>query len=106
MVHTTVTIVAPPAQKAEILRTLRALLAPTRVEPGCLRCQLFENAEHAHAFLLVEEWATDIDFRRRLRSDSYMQLLKLMELSSEPPDIRFLVVTEIRGMDAIHAART
>ena len=99
MVHTTVTIVAPPAQKAGILRTLRALLAPTRVEPGCLRCQLFENAEHAHAFLLVEEWATDIDFRRRLRSDSYMQLLKL-------PDIRFLVVTEIRGMDAIHAART
>jgi hypothetical protein len=28
-----------------------------------------------------------------------------MELASEPPDVRFLVVTESMGMDAIHAAR-
>jgi quinol monooxygenase YgiN len=105
MIHAAVTIVARPGQREGLLQALRSLLSPTRVEPGCERCRLFEDIEEAGAFTLVEEWATAADFERRLRSEAYRRLLQLMELSVVPPEVRFEAVSYTRGMEAIYAAR-
>jgi quinol monooxygenase YgiN len=105
MVHATVTVVARPPHRAGVLQALCSLLSPTRVEPGCVRCQLYEDVEEPGSFALVEEWATPTDFERRLRSEAYRHLLMLMELSAEPPGVWFRVVSHTMGMEAIHAAR-
>jgi quinol monooxygenase YgiN len=105
MILATVTIVAPPGQREEVLRALRSVASPTRVEPGCSGCELYEDVEKAGAFTLMEEWVTPADFERRLRSEAYRQLLMTMELSAEPPVVRFRVVARTMGMEAVHAAR-
>jgi quinol monooxygenase YgiN len=105
MIHTAVTIIAPLGQRDGILRALRSLVCPTRVEPGCLRCRLYEDVEDAGAFTLVEEWSTGEAFERRLRSEPYRQLLLLMELSAGPPEVRFYPVFDVMGIEAVHAAR-
>jgi quinol monooxygenase YgiN len=105
MIHATVTIVARRSQRKGILQALKSLLASTPGEAGCLRCHLHEGVEKKGSFILVEEWATPADFQRRLRSESYLRLLQVMELSAEPPEVRFLEVTGTMGMEAIHAAR-
>ena len=105
MIRGEVTIVAPRVRRTCILQALKALLPATGIEPGCRRCSLFGSVERRDTFMLLEDWATMSEFRRHLRSDLYTQLLHMMELASEPPDVRFLVVTESMGMDAIHAAR-
>jgi quinol monooxygenase YgiN len=105
MIHAAVTVVASPAQRKGILRSLRSLLNPTRVEPGCVYCHLYKDVEQAGAFTLVEAWATSADFERRLRSEAYRQLLLTLELSAKPPDVQFQVVTETMGLEAVHASR-
>jgi quinol monooxygenase YgiN len=105
MIHAAVTIVARIGHRKGVLQALRALVSPTRVEPGCLRCQLYEDVEEAGVFTLVEEWATAAEFERRLRSEAYRQLLLTMELSARPPVVEFQVVSRAMGMEAVHAAR-
>ena len=55
--------------------------------------------------MLVEEWATEADLERRLRSEAYRQLLQLMEFSPEPPEVQLRTVRDTRGMEAIYEAR-
>lgn len=81
------------------------MLCPTRVEPGCLRCKLYEDVEDWAAFTLVQEWSTPADFERHLRSETYRRLLMLMELSVGPPEVRYHVISATMGMEAIYAVR-
>jgi quinol monooxygenase YgiN len=106
MIHAMVTIVSPPGQRQGFEQALRSVLGPTRVEPGCLFCRLYEDVEIAGAFTLVEDWVSPADLKRRLRSETYRQLLLLMELSPEAPVIQFHSVGRTAGMDAILAARS
>jgi quinol monooxygenase YgiN len=105
MIHATVTIAAGPMQRREVLDVLRSLMSPTRVEPGCLECHLYEDVTAEGLFLFVEDWATPEDFERHLRTESYRLLLLVMELSAVPPEVHFHVVSRTMGMEAIHAAR-
>ena len=106
MIHAMVTIVSPPGQHQGFAQALRSVVGPTRVEPGCLSCHLYEDLEIAGSFTLVEDWASPAHFERRLRSEAYRQLLLLMELSPEAPVIQFHSVSSTAGMDAILAARS
>jgi quinol monooxygenase YgiN len=106
MIHATVTIVSPPGQRQGFAQALRSVVGPTRVEPGCLFCHLFEDVETPGSFTLVEDWVSPADFERRLRSDTYRQLLLLMELAPEAPVVQFHTVSSTGGMDVIRAARS
>ena len=50
-------------------------------------------------------WNTESEFLRHLRSDIYRQLLILMELSTEPPQVKFHHVAETHGLELVHATR-
>ena len=105
MIQATVTIVAHRSQRKGVLEALRSLLTPASGEEGCLRRRLSEDIETKGSFTFVEEWATSADFQRRLRSASYLRLLQIMELSAEPPEVRFLEVAGAKGMEVVYAAR-
>src|SRR5262249_14899241 len=89
MIHATVTIVVAPRQRHEVLGALRSLVSPTRVEPGCLDCRLYEDATAEGVFTVMEDWATPADFTRHLRTEAYRQMMMIMELSAVPPEVRF-----------------
>jgi quinol monooxygenase YgiN len=105
MIHAVVTLVAPPGKREGFLRSLRALLDPTRGQPGCLLCHLYEDVEEPGTFTLVEEWDRLADFVNRLRSEAYRQLLRLMELSPASPGVQFHVVPATMGLEAVVEAR-
>src|SRR5262245_31413317 len=105
MIHAAVTIIAPPGQREGIRQALLSLLIPTRVQPGCLDCRLQEDVETAGTFTLVEEWSSVANFEHRLRSEAYRQLLLTMELADQPPVVRFQVISQTMGLEAVHAAR-
>jgi quinol monooxygenase YgiN len=105
MIQATLTIATAVGQRQGILQALRSLVSPTRVEPGCLRCLLYEQVDDPGSFTLFEEWSTRRDWERRLRSEGFRRLLILLELSARPPDVRFRMVSRTMGMEAIAAAR-
>ena len=97
LVVSTLRIVVAPRSRAMVVRTLAAQLGPTRVQPGCLRCDLLQDLAQPAALLWREEWATQAALYRRLRAEDYRAVLAALELSCEPPGIRFDTVTRCDG---------
>jgi quinol monooxygenase YgiN len=105
MILAIVRIVAPPTRRNDVVQILRSLVGPTQVEPGCLSCGLYQGLEDANTLTFMEEWHTQEDFERHLRSEAYRKLLEVMELASEAPTVQFHTVVHTAGIEAIYAAR-
>jgi quinol monooxygenase YgiN len=96
-----------PERRRDLLETMRGMLEPARVERGCLSYRLYEDVEDRNAFILVEEWKTQKDLESHLRTDNQRQLLALMDLLGEQPELRFNSVSHTAGMDLIeHVLKT
>lgn len=101
MILATLNMMIMPESRKELLMTIMGMLDPIRVERGCLSCRLYEDMENRNAFVLLEEWATQADLERHILADSQRQLLALMDLLSEPPELRYHTVSQTVGMDLI-----
>jgi quinol monooxygenase YgiN len=97
----TLKMIVRPERRSDLLETMRGMLEPTRVERGCLSYRLYEDVEDINIFLLVEEWKTQKDLESHIRTDNQRQLLALMDLLSEQPELRFNTVSHTAGMDLI-----
>ncbi|WP_200329342.1 putative quinol monooxygenase [Thiocystis violacea] len=98
-------VLIAPSCRDDVLKAVRALLEPTRVTPGCLGCLLYHDAEEPDAIMLVEEWTSQSELNRYLASDACKTLIAAMELSLQPPLIRFDEIASRAGIEVIEAAR-
>ena len=105
MVISTLRILTAPKSRAEVVRTLTAQLGPTRVQPGCHRCDLYQDIENRETITLVEEWESQAQLDLRLRSDDYRSVLAAIELAPEQPIIHFDTVTRRGGLEIVASAR-
>lgn len=105
MVLFTMRITPSPSQRGDALRTLRSLAGITGARRGCRGVQLLRDAENRNEILWIEEWDSEADLTRHIRSDEYRKLLLVMEMSMKRPEIRFHTVKSTAGMEFIAAAR-
>jgi quinol monooxygenase YgiN len=105
MVISTLRIVTAPQSRAGVVRTLAAQLGPTRVQPGCLRCDLYRDVENQGAITLVEEWDSQAELDCRLRSEDYRAVLAAIEMAQEQPVIHFDTVIRRTGPEIVASAR-
>ena len=105
MVISTLRIVTTPQSRAGVVRALAAQLGSTRVQPGCLRCDLYCDVEDQGGLTLVEEWESQADLDLRLRSEEYRPVLGAIELSREQPVIHFDTVLRRAGLEIVASAR-
>jgi quinol monooxygenase YgiN len=91
--------------KQKILGIFRAIHTRTRGSLGCIDCTLYAEMEPSEAIGFVERWQSEEDLRRHLRSDIYRQVLELVELSTESPEIHFYQVVESAGLELVEAVR-
>jgi quinol monooxygenase YgiN len=101
VILSTLKMIVQPGRRSDFLETMRGMLEPARVEMGCLSYRLYEDVENRNAFVLLEEWATQKDLERHIRTDNQRRLLALMDLLSEQPELRFNTVSHTAGMDLI-----
>ncbi|MDQ7787388.1 MAG: antibiotic biosynthesis monooxygenase family protein [Thermodesulfovibrionales bacterium] len=97
----TLRMVVRPERRRDLLETMRGMLEPVRVERGCLSYRLYENVEDRNSFVLVEEWKTQKDLENHLCTYNQRQLLALMDILSEQPELRFNTVSQTTGMSLI-----
>jgi quinol monooxygenase YgiN len=105
MIQARLTIFAKPSQREELVRSIYRLVESSRLDSGCVNCRLYSDVANPNAITLVEEWATQPDMERRLRSTAYGQLLQLLEVSREPPETIFHTITETSGLETIRNVR-
>ncbi len=89
----------PPGELRSITNVLHGLMVATRVEHGCISCSVSSEMGAGVIVQYVEEWATEDDLKRQLRSSRFTVLAELMELAVEPPSITFLTPGATRGLD-------
>jgi quinol monooxygenase YgiN len=103
MVRLTVALQGTSARSAqELLDSLRFLVMGTRLEAGCLGCSAWTDPELIVRYL--EDWASEADMRRRVRSDHFTLLLAIIE-SAREPHVQFDFVTKTRGLDYVADVR-
>lgn len=105
LINATLRLMVSNNNKYELVRLLRSLIEPTRVETGCLACSLYEDLHDRNAFIWVEEWNTKDDLERHVRSPQYRKILAAFDMSDGQPEIRFDTVVETKGMQLIEEAR-
>jgi quinol monooxygenase YgiN len=105
MVVATLRILTAPQSRATVVRTLTGQLGPTRVQPGCHQCDLYQDVADAAVITLVEEWDSQAELDLRLRSEEYRAILGALELSQAQPEVHFDTVTRRGGLEVVVAAR-
>jgi quinol monooxygenase YgiN len=105
LISSTIQITASENSDSEILRVLRSLIEPTRVETGCISCGLYKDLHDPSVIVWVEEWETQDDLERHLRSRQYKKILAAFDMSNSQPVMRFNTVVETKGMQLIADAR-
>jgi quinol monooxygenase YgiN len=106
MIVMTLEIKTPRMKREEIIDTLRQITRPTEARAGCLGCCICQDLHRMDTLTYVEEWETDKDLERRIRSDQFLKILEVMEFSAATPALRFLFVSETDGLKTVEMIRT
>jgi hypothetical protein len=103
MVRLTVALEAPSARVAQdLLEAFRFLAVSVRLEAGCQGCSQWIDPDLTVRY--AEEWATELDMKRRVRSEQFTSLLAVLE-SVREPQVQFDFVTTTRGLDYVMEVR-
>ena len=104
MISMSLTVQVAGGRSGEVVRTLRQLTGPVRVQEGCLGCRILQDLERPGCFVLEVEWEGREELDRHLRSADFRKILAIMECSSTAPELRFLAAWGIGGQEVVAVA--
>lgn len=105
MIRATFKIMIPLGKRMEVLKIFTRTVERTRIEPGCLSCNFYEDVQDKRRLVLDESWVTKVDLEHHLRSDDFRDLLLVAESSLQAPEIIFSEVIPGNGMEIIGKVR-
>lgn len=105
MIHSIIRMVIPDNKLVETRRILLSVLERTRVEPGCINCNLYQCIEDEHVMMIEQLWHSNADLELHLRSGDYLKVLLVVEMALEKPEIRFDSISCSTGVETIEKAR-
>jgi quinol monooxygenase YgiN len=104
MVRLTVTVSASSQRYVQdLLEAFRFLMLGTRLQPGCRECSVWVDRESTVHY--IEEFETEADMQRRVRSSKFTSLLGVIESAHQPPLVQFDFVTSTRGLEYVSQVR-
>ena len=94
-----------PDKVDDAMQILRSILERIRAEIGCVNCSVYQDTEMKNKIVFTQEWRSENDLQRHLRSDEYKKVLLVMEMACTKPEIRFDTVISTSGVETIEKAR-
>lgn len=101
MIVSSTKISVPSENRKEFLQTLNLLIGRIRYEKGCIRYNAYQDVENQNVFIIVEEWKTQADLDKHLRSDKFGVLLGALKLLSDTPEIKFSMMAQTTEIEAL-----
>ena len=109
MVRLSVNLLAPPQRAQAVVRAFRTLIWRTRLETGCLACEVWTHQESEEAgatrVRYEERWATEQTLEAHVRSEGFTSVLQLLEESTVPPTVEFAFVSRVLGLEYVEDVR-
>ena len=106
MVLATIRMTISARKFGEALRILRSVAERSRVQPGCLSCQVYRNGQEDNVLMFEQIWRTEGTLNLYLQSDEYRNVLLVMEMALKQPEVRFNTVSTATGIETIEKARS
>jgi quinol monooxygenase YgiN len=94
-----------PENQNKAVEIINFMLERIQVESGCLSCHFYQDTSRKGIFLLLQEWESKADLERHICSEEFRHILALLELASEPPEIKFNTISKEEGLETIEAVR-
>ena len=104
-IHATIRMLFPARKREEALVILRSMIEWVNLEEGCISCRLYQDILEEHALMLEEIWVGETNLHRHLRTDEFRNVLLVVEMASEPPEIRFDRISSSTGISTIEQVR-
>jgi len=105
MVRSTIRMLIPLGKQSDALEILGSLAEEIQFEPGCISCRIYRGVQEARTIMLDELWLSEEDLQHHLRSERYRKILLVIEMAAELPEIRFDMIAQSSGVEAIEQAR-
>ncbi|MEJ2392877.1 MAG: antibiotic biosynthesis monooxygenase [Gammaproteobacteria bacterium] len=100
MVIIFVRISVRPEKRKELMQTLHSIVEQVRKESACLHSGFYQDVDNEEDFLVVEEWATQVDSDNHLRSDIFTVLMGAGCLMRRSPEIMIHTVSHSKELEA------
>lgn len=104
MIHATIRMKMPAPKVSEGVEILRSVAERTRVQPGCISCRIYHDAQEENVIMIDELWRSQEDLDQHLRSTEYRNVLLVVEMAEEKPEIKFSAFSESSGVETIEKA--
>jgi quinol monooxygenase YgiN len=105
MIRSVIRMLIPAGKSGEVLKIVGSVVELCRDDPGCLSCHIYEDLREENVFMLEEAWKFKEDLDTHLRTDEYRNLLMVLDLALEEPEIRFDTISSSAGIEIIEKAR-
>ncbi|WP_041279299.1 putative quinol monooxygenase [Desulfobacula toluolica] len=105
MIVVRITLNVRAEKQMELLQTLLSLIEPVKKEKGCKSYAIFCDIKDKNSFCIMEEWTTQKDLNRHLKSLRFGVLLGTKPLLQKPPIVRIHTKAGVQGMAAVEEAR-
>lgn len=105
MIVASIKMVVSPEKRQKVVNLIRPIIEPTLVQPGCLSCRIYQDANSEDLLIYEEIWQDQEMLDQHIRSESYENILAAMDLASQSPKIHFNTIAHSDGIEVIYAAR-
>ena len=91
----------PIGQAHRLTMALHSMIDETRALRGCIGCFVSTRIREGGVVRYIEEWESEEDLRRRVRSSRFSDLAVLMDSTMKPPRVGFDLPDGSRGFDFV-----
>lgn len=84
-------------KREEFLQTIEALLKDLKQEKGFKKSSIYQDVSNPDIFHLVEEWETNDDLEKYLKSELFRILIGTLKVLCQESEIRYRMVAEDMG---------
>ncbi len=105
MIQSIVRIIISPTKRKAARELMDSLIGPMHVLPGCISYNMYQDLENENRLAIEQEWESETALHRFIRSNDYFKILAFIELSNQPPEIRFNTISNIKGIEVVEAVR-
>jgi quinol monooxygenase YgiN len=80
-------------------------MVSAQIDRGCDHAELARDTADASVLIYVEDWEDREQLERRIRSERFGALLRLMEACPTVPHLELRFVSEVQGLDYVASVR-
>ena len=95
----------PSGERADVIDIFDSFIGPVSVQPGCVSAKLYAEINNDDDLILLEEWDSQKNLERHIRSDDFHKFLAVMDMAKEQPEISFHTVSSTQGFELLEGLK-